>query len=58
MHPSVAEYWHIGAMTIRFGSSIEPTLVLVKRRAMPVFDEQSVARHVTREKPRSAFRSS
>src|SRR5262252_6516221 len=25
MHPSTAEYWHIGAMTIRFASSRWPT---------------------------------
>jgi hypothetical protein len=31
MQPFVAEYWHIGAITIRFFSSSFPTLMGVKR---------------------------
>jgi hypothetical protein len=30
MQPSVAEYWHMGAMTIRFASSSFPSLMGVK----------------------------
>jgi hypothetical protein len=32
--PSRAEYWHIGAMTMRFASSSEPSFSGVKRWAI------------------------